>query len=321
MNNMPPFQITPRILFLSQEISKHLGILQGAKLYPLSIHLRKNNKIKTIQSSLAIEGNTLTTKQITAISEGKRILGKAEDILEVKNAMKVYGRLTQWDPLSITNLIDAHKLLMQNLITENGQWRKGGVGIFKGKKVKHIAPPAKRVPILIENLFNFINFNNDTPWLLKACIFHYEFVFIHPFIDGNGRMGRLWQQLLLMKEDPIFEFFAVESLIKENQQLYYDVLEYCDKTGNSTEFIVFSLEQILATLKQNLNTRTQAVLPMQRLLYAKDLIRKTWFNRKGYMNLHRDISTATASRDLLFGVQERLLQKQNTNNKTTYFFI
>ena len=165
MNKNPPFNITALILKLSKEIAHQLGVLQGAKLYPVSMHLRRNNKIKTIQSSLAIEGNNLTTQQITAIADGKKIIGKPEDIREVKNAIKVYEDLKQWNSLSIDNFKSAHKILMQNLISENGEWRKKGVGIFKGKVVAHMAPPASKVPQLMNDLFQFINGATEIPGL------------------------------------------------------------------------------------------------------------------------------------------------------------
>jgi Fic family protein len=321
MTKTPPFKITSRILSLSQEIGHQLGILYGAKLYPLSLHLRRDNKIKTIQSSLSIEGNTLTTEQITAISKGRKIIGRAKDVLEVKNAIKVYEDLQRWDSLSINSFKDAHKELMNNLITTNGQWREKGVGIFKGKILAHMAPPASRVPELMDYLFKFIN-DDTVPWLIKACVFHYELEFIHPFTDGNGRMGRLWQQLLLTKENSIFEFISVESVIKESQQQYYDVLGICDKAGESTDFITFSLEQIVIALRQYTTSQSSQVIhPIQRLQYAKEALKEKWFYRKEYMTLHKDISSATASRDLMLGILENLLRKRNANNNTCYQFV
>ena len=322
MNKEPPFKITSRIFQLSQEIAYQLGILKGAKLYPVSMHLRRNHKIKTIQSSLAIEGNTLTTQQITDIADGKKIIGQPKDIREVKNAITVYEELKLWNPLSIDSFKLAHKKLLQDLISENGEWRRKGVGIYKGKVIAHMAPPASRVPELIYDLFQFINNATAVSWIIKACVFHYELESIHPFIDGNGRMGRLWQQLLLMKENSIFEFISVESVIKENQQKYYDVLNICDMAGESTEFIIFSLEQILITLNQyNTNVSSETVHPLERLHYAQKYISQKWFYRKDYMELHKDISTATASRDLTLGLTENLLKKKNSNNKTCYQFL
>lgn len=322
MKKYPPYNITNKILKLSQSISHLLGMLHDVKRYPLSMHLRRNNKIRTIQSTLAIEGNTLNAEQVTALANGKKILGQVRDITEVKNAINIYENLKLWNPLLLSDFQAAHQGLMKDLIASNGQWRSTGVGVFKGKILAHMAPPFSRVPALMNNLFQYINEDRETPWLIKACIFHYELEFIHPFEDGNGRMGRLWQQLLLMKENPIFEYISVESVIKDNQQEYYKILNICDKAGESTEFIIFSLEQILAALSQYEHLLTiQATNPIQRLLFAKEFLTNNWFIRKDYMKLQKNISSSTASRDLIFGLKENVLKKKHNNNKTTYQYV
>lgn len=322
MKYTPPFKITPLILQKSQDISRELGVLSGAKIDHVPLKLRRINSIKTIQSSLAIEGNTLGIDQVTHIFEGKRVLGPAKDIIEVNNAIKLYQNLPRINPLSIDDLLKAHRVLMNNLIKDNGKWRAGGVGIFKGNEVAHVAPPVKRVPLLMGSLFEFLTKSRDVSWLLKACIFHYELEFIHPFPDGNGRMGRLWQQLILMKEDPIFEFIPIEVLIKENQEDYYRVLAACDQSGDSTLFIEFSLDQILASLKEyTQSTQTSVRDTKSRLDFARAKMTQEWFSRKDYLELHKNISTATASRDLLQGVDEGILQKKGKNNQVRYSFI
>lgn len=167
---------------------------------------------------------------------------------------------------------------MNNLIQDKGRWREGNVGIFKGPKIIHFAPPAKRVPVLMKNLYDFIKKDKNISWLLKACIFHYELEFIHPFTDGNGRMGRLWQQLLLTKENFIFKFITVEELIKENQKNYYDVLAQCDREGDSTKFIEFSLDIILSALENYRNSTSVNLKDASaRLQYAKKHCRKRGF--------------------------------------------
>ncbi|PCH55171.1 MAG: cell filamentation protein Fic [Legionellales bacterium] len=322
MNNIaPPFQITPNILQLSQVISRALGMLSGAKLTPVPIKLRRENKIQAIHSSLGIEGNTLTLEQITHVLDGHKIIAAEKDIIEVQNAITVYDNLANWNPLSKKNFQQVHKLLLQNLTKQNGKWRSTGVGIFKGKAIAHMAPPANKVPELMLNLFAFLSNYKDIPWLIKACVFHYELEFIHPFIDGNGRMGRLWQQLLLMQEDPIFEFISVEPLIKNNQDQYYKVLQKCDHAGNSTAFIEYTLQQILTVLQQYTNTAsTQVIGSQQRLEYAREHFTDQWLTRKQYLGLHKNISTATASRDLSQGIQQGMLIKQGSNNKVCYQF-
>ena len=321
MKSKPPYVITQEILQYTAKIAHELGMLEGAKLVPFSVELRRGNKIKTIQSSLAIEGNTLSIEQITAILDGTPVLGSKLDILEVENALKVYDDLKSFDAQSVMHLKKAHKLLMQALIPDNGKWREKGVGVFKGKAVSHMAPPAKRVPQLITELFSYLKQDKKTPWLIKACVFHYELEFIHPFSDGNGRMGRLWQQLLLMRENSIFEFLSIEGLIKENQKVYYQVLEQCDQSGDSTAFIEFSLEIILMALREYTAHALSSInSPASRLEHAKHKLGKNWFSRKQYIEVLKDISTATASRDLDLGVKENVLEKQGVRNQVRYRF-
>lgn len=318
----PPFKITSLILEKSQAISRALGVIAGQKISETPLKLRRTNTVKTIQASLAIEGNTLAIGQITDLLDGKRVLGPAKDILEVKNAFRVYSNLKKFNPLKIDELLRAHKILMEGLVSENGKLRAGGVGICKGQEVSsHVAPPAKRVPALMENLFNFLAKNKEYSWLLKACVFHYELEFIHPFSDGNGRMGRLWQQRLLMKEDPVFEFIPVEVLIRNNQETYYRVLGQSDAAGESTVFIEFCLDIIYKTLVEySKMTSPIAKDAVSRLHYAKNHIQEPWFSRIHYLSVHKDISSATASRDLLVGVKKGMLEKKGEHNQALYRF-
>lgn len=322
MNNKPPFQITNKILGLLQDISYELGILAGSTLYSQPVKLRKNNQIKTIHSSLAIEGNSLSVEQITDIINGKRVLAPEKDILEVNNAIKLYNDLTIFDSCSVESLLKAHKILMQGLVEDNGKWRKGNAAIFKGTEIIHFAPPASRVSLLMQDLFNFINKNDGTSEIIKACIFHYEFEFIHPFSDGNGRIGRLWQQLLLMQTNKIFEYISVESLIRNNQSEYYSVLSKCDKLGESTLFIEFMLDQIVTALRlYSNNVVYEASTPLARMEFAKVNLMDKWFSRKDYISVHKNISTATASRDLLYGLENKLLISKGDKNQTYYKFV
>lgn len=320
MTYVPPFSITPRILSLSQSISHALGVLEGEKLDAEPVKLRRENRIRTIQSSLAIEGNTLSLEQVTHIFEGIRVLGPKKDILEVQNALLVYGKFDQLNPLSLRDFLYAHNLLMKNLIESNGALRESGVGIFKGTEIAHVAPPAKRVPELMNALFEFLKKNKETPFLLKACIFHYELEFIHPFMDGNGRMGRLWQQLLLAQENPIFKFITVEELIKNEQKNYYNVLGECDRRGNSTPFIEFSLNLILVALENYRKSISVNYVndPESRLHYARKALQGHWFSRKQYMDVFKSISTATASRDLKFGLDQEILDKKGEKSQVIY---
>jgi Fic family protein len=212
--------------------------------------------------------------------------------------------------------LKAHKILMKGLIENPGTYRKQGVGIVKGTKVEHIAPPFKNVPSLMSDLFNYLK-NNPEPSLIKSCAFHYEMEFIHPFIDGNGRMGRLWQTIILRNKYPVFEFIPLETLINESQKEYYNALSKGDRKGNSTCFIEYMLEIIDKTLEQTLNLGSGKLKQIERLHYFLEL-GKTEFTRKDYMNVFKDISTATASRDMNKGVKLKLFEREGDKNKTKY---
>lgn len=322
MTYEPPFTITNNILSLCQSIGKELGFLEGIKILVPSVQLRKDNQIKTIHSSLAIEGNSLSEELVTQILEGKRVVAPENDIIEVQNALIIYKKLSKFNPLSINSILQAHKILMKSLITENGVWRSGGVGIISNKGVSHIAPQAKMVPNLMNQLFAFLKQETNLSGLIKACVFHYELEFIHPFSDGNGRMGRLWQQLLLMKEHEIFEYLPIESLIKKNQLEYYKILAACDKQGESTLFIEFMLNIILETLGEySKNAVSLNSDHKSRLEHSHQLLQKDLFSRKDYILSHKNISTSTASRDLKWGLENKILQAEGSNNQIKYSYI
>ena len=244
----PPFEITTKIIDLISQISEKIGQIHALQNSPSHIKLRKENRIKTIHSSLAIENNSLSLEQITAILEGKRVLGSPREIKEVKNSIETYELLLQLDPFSEADLLKAHKLMMQDLVDSSGKYRSNAVGIFNGEQVIHVAPPAKRVPILMADLFEWLKLSGVHP-LIKSCVFHYEFEFIHPFQDGNGRIGRLWQTVILKNWREIFAWIPVETLVKENQNAYYEALGTSDKEASSTEFVEFMLSMLLKTIE------------------------------------------------------------------------
>ncbi len=249
----PPFEITSKIIELISNISEKIGEINYLQNTPYHIKLRKENRIKTIHSSLAIENNSLSLQQITAIIDGKHVLGNPNEIKEVKNSIQAYDLLLSLNPYDEKDLLKAHKLMMQDLVDRNGKYRTGGVGIFDGEKVVHLAPPADRVPELMFDLFKWLK-ESDVHPLIKSCVFHYEFEFIHPFQDGNGRMGRLWQTAILKEWKEIFAWLPVETLIKENQKEYYNVLGASDSDANSTKFIEFMLVLILNTIEEIIST-------------------------------------------------------------------
>ena len=236
----PPFTITDEIMTLVADIAECMGHLTASVDQSPAPHLRKESRIKTIQSSLAIENNSLSIDQVTAILEGKRVLGAPNEIKEVKNAIDAYELLLELNPYKPADLLKAHKLMMADLVRESGRFRSGGVGVFDGKKCIHLAPPADRVPALMADLFEWVKKTKVHP-LVSSCVFHYEFEFIHPFADGNGRMGRMWQTLLLMQWNPIFAWIPVETIVKEHQQEYYAAIAQSDSTADSTPFISFML--------------------------------------------------------------------------------
>ena len=245
----PPYTITNKIVALIAEISEligHITVTSGLNNNP---KLRRANRIKTIQASLAIENNTLTVEQITALLNGKRILGTPAEIKEVKNAYEVYEQLLTFNPFSVSDLLKAHGILMADLVKNAGHFRTGGVGVFKGSRVVHMAPPAEFVPEHIANLLSWYQQSTAHP-LVKSAVFHYEFEFIHPFADGNGRMGRLWHTLLLAEWKEILAWIPVETLVKKRQEEYYEALGKADKEADSTVFAEFMLTALRDALKE-----------------------------------------------------------------------
>lgn len=246
----PPFTITDEILRLVSEISERVGelnVMLGERMP--SPMLRKENQIKTIHSSLAIEHNSLSLQQVTDVINGKYVLGAPNEIQEVKNALQAYQLMQDLDAFQEKDLLCAHGLMMADLVDNAGRYRKGGVGVFAGEQCIHMAPPADNVPFLMADLFEWIS-TTDTHPLVSSCVFHYEFEFIHPFMDGNGRMGRYWQTLLLSRWKGIFAWLPVETIVKQHQQDYYDAIAQSDSQGNSTIFITFMLRCILQTIKE-----------------------------------------------------------------------
>ncbi|HUW06409.1 MAG TPA: Fic family protein [Williamwhitmania sp.] len=313
----PPYQITAKILTLVSLISERIGEVNSVHLSKPPTELRKRNRIKTIQSSLGIEGNTLTIEQITAIFENERVLGPKNDIIEVKNAIAVYDQLDEFEPYSFDSFCKAHQILMEGLIELPGRLRNKAVGIAIGSKLAHIAPPSEMVKPLMNDLFNYLK-NDENLLLIKSCVFHYELEFIHPFMDGNGRMGRLWQTVILMDKYPVFEYLPVEALIKEKQKEYYDALGKSDKTGESTLFIEFMLEVIKESLDDLLKTANVALTNIDRISIYKSIIKDEYFNRKDYLRNFKEISPATASRDLQFAVENGIIDKIGDKNTTKY---
>lgn len=269
----PPYEITTKIVYLIENIGECLGQVEVNTLSSQAPRLRRNNRIKTIQASLEIEGNTLSLQQVTAVIDGKRVLGKEREIQEVHNTFQAYENFEQWQPHSSKDLLIAHSLLMDLLLDKPGQFRTGSVGIQRGKEVIHIAPPAERVEFLVEDLLTWLKHSPEHP-LITSCVAHYELEFIHPFQDGNGRIGRLWQTLILSKWKPVFSLLPVEAMIRTYQDTYYQTLRQADGEGESTIFIEFMLKTILSACEEiiqesNVPTNVPVNVPVNK--------RQQWF--------------------------------------------
>ncbi len=267
MKYQPPYTITPEVLNRVAAISEASGRLTVLTDQARALRLRRINRIRTIHGSLAIEGNTLSEAQITAILEGKRVIAPPREVQEVKNALAAYDRFDTWKPDVEKDLLDAHRILMSGLIDDAGMYRRGGVGVMAGQQVIHMAPPADRVPHLMADLFDWLAATDAHP-LVASSVFHYEFEFIHPFADGNGRMGRLWQSLILARWNPLFADIPVESLIFEFQAEYYQALQESTQQSDSAPFIAFMLRMILDTVTATTPEVAPDVTPEVRLLSA-----------------------------------------------------
>ena len=246
MTENPPFRITSHILALAERIGEAIGRTEEAALSP-DLRLRRINRIRTIRGSLAIEGNTLSEEQVSTILDGKPVVAPLREIQEVRNAINAYDQYPRWDPGSETDLLNAHEVLMAGLLDAPGHYRRGGVAVTGAGEVHHIGPPADRVPHLMSDLLSWLGSTTEHP-LIVGSVFHYEFEFIHPFEDGNGRMGRLWQTLILTRWKPLFTDVPVESLIHARQSEYYEAIRESSGRGESTPFIAFMLDTILSAI-------------------------------------------------------------------------
>ena len=250
MSYTPPFTVSAEAISLVAEISAQIERYAIRLEQEDGLRLRKANRIKTIHSSLAIEGNELTESQVSDILEGKNVVAPLRQIQEVKNAIRTYEHYPSLDPFKVKDLLKAHGVMMEALIDDAGRFRSGGVGVFEGERCVHLAPPAQRVPELMGDLFEWLKKSKDH-LLIRSCVFHFEFEFIHPFSDGNGRTGRLWQSLILGRLHPLFEHLPVENIVYSNQQQYYEAIGESTRRADSGPFIDFMLGEILKTLKNH----------------------------------------------------------------------
>jgi Fic family protein len=317
----PIYTITDKILSTVSEASLLLGRLQAASGSVPAPRLRKQNQIKTIQGTLAIEGNTLSLDQITAVIENKPVMGLPNEIREVQNAINVYSRLSAYKSGSEKSFLKAHADLLKGLIPDAGRYRVKDVGVLAGSNVAHIAPSARLVPRLMGDLFKYLKSPFAEHPFIKSSVFHYEIEFIHPFSDGNGRMGRLWQTLMLTEYSSVFAYIPIESAIKDCQNDYYSSLATADKEGNATVFIEFMVGIIHQALQEFYSQFRPAVATAEtRLATAKQHFKNIPFKRQDYLELFKSLSTATASRDLKWGVDGGLLTKTGDKRLAVYQF-
>ena len=315
----PIYTITGKILSTVSEASLLLGRLQAASGSIPALRLRKQNQIKTIQGTLAIEGNTLSLDQITAVIENKPVVGMPNEIREVQNAINVYSRLSTYKSGSEKLFLNAHADLLKGLIPDAGRYRTKDVRVMEGSNVAHVAPNARLVPRLMGDLFKYLKSPFVEHPFIKSSVFHYEIEFIHPFSDGNGRMGRLWQTLMLTEYSSVFAYIPIESLIKDCQKDYYSSLAAADKKGNATAFIEFMAGIIHQALQEFYSQFRPAVATAEtRLATAQQHFKNAPFKRQNYLNLFKSLSTATASRDLKWGVDGGLLTKTGDKRLAVY---
>lgn len=265
----PPFSITAGILSLVEQIGEAIGRAEAA-VPGMDFRLRREARVRTVHGSVAIEGNALSEEQVSAILDGKRVLGPPRDVQEVRNAIAAYDRAEGWAPSSESDLLAAHEVLMGGLAQTPGRYRTGEVGVVGPKAIHHIGPPAERVPELMAELLAWLRETREHP-LIASSVFHYEFEFIHPFEDGNGRLGRLWQTLILTRWKPLFSHVPVENVLRARQSHYYQAIERSSGAGESTFFIRFMLEAILDAVREAAPQETPQVSPqVERLLRVLD---------------------------------------------------
>ena len=297
----PPFTVSAKAINLIAKISSQLERYVIRMEQEDTLRLRRVNRIKTIHSSLAIEGNTLSEGEVQAVLEGKKVVAPLKEIQEVKNAIKTYELYPKLNPFSIPDLLLAHGTMMAGLVDETGMFRKGGVGVFDGDKPIHIAPPADRVRDLMSVFFGWLE-NADDHLLIRSCVFHYEFEFIHPFADGNGRIGRLWQSLILGRLNPIFEHLPVENMVYSNQQAYYHAINRSSDLGDSGPFIDFMLEEILNALVGHQGKSNADIADEKGLNFQQQRV-------LGYLRADRHTTAAKIAADLNMSARqiERML--------------
>jgi len=310
-NKQPPFEINERIMADVIEIAELVGRVSVTDKISMNPTLRRTNRIQTIYSSLAIEQNTLDIEQVTAILSGKRVIAPPKDIAEVQNAYEIYDNMDKLNPYSIDDLLKAHSVMERGLLNEAGEFRSRPVGVADSEgNILHFGTLPQYVPKLVQELLEWTE-KSEIHLLIKSCVFHYEFELIHPFADGNGRMGRLWHTLLLSKWNPIFAWLPIESIIHDNQSEYYNAINVSNNNGNSTVFIEFMLSVIKQALQESINDKPKNISSKSDLRWNKinDYLETHEYILNSDVQKFLGVSSATATRILVGFMKDGKLKR------------
>lgn len=322
-NKQPPFEINERIMADVIEIAELVGRVSVTDKISLNPTLRRTNRIQTIYSSLAIEQNTLDIEQVTAVLSGKRVIAPPKDIAEVQNAYEIYDNMDKLNPYSIDDLLKAHSVMERGLLNEAGEFRSRPVGVADSEgNILHFGTLPQYVPKLIQELLEWTE-KSEIHLLIKSCVFHYEFELIHPFADGNGRMGRLWHTLLLSKWNPIFAWLPIESIIHDNQSEYYNAINVSNNNGNSTVFIEFMLSVIKQALQESINDKPKNISSKSDLRWNKinDYLETHEYILNSDVQKLLGVSSATATRILVGFMKDGKLKRIRIKNCWGYVII
>lgn len=322
-NKQPPFEINERIMADVIEIAELVGRVSITDKISMNPTLRRTNRIQTIYSSLAIEQNTLDIEQVTAVLSGKRVIAPPKDIAEVKNAYEIYDNMDKLNPYSIDDLLKAHSVMERGLLNEAGEFRSRPVGVADSEgNILHFGTLPQYVPKLIQELLEWTE-KSEIHLLIKSCVFHYEFELIHPFADGNGRMGRLWHTLLLSKWNPIFAWLPIESIIHDNQSEYYNAINVSNNNGNSTVFIEFMLSVIKQALQESINDKPKNISSKSDLRWNKinDYLETHEYILNSDVQKLLGVSSATATRILVGFMKDGKLKRIRIKSCWGYVII
>ena len=322
-NKQPPFEINERIMADVIEIAELVGRVSITDKISMNPTLRRTNRIQTIYSSLAIEQNTLDIEQVTAVLSGKRVIAPPKDIAEVQNAYEIYDNMDKLNPYSIDDLLKAHSVMERGLLNEAGEFRSRPVGVADSEgNILHFGTLPQYVPKLVQELLEWTE-KSEIHLLIKSCVFHYEFELIHPFADGNGRMGRLWHTLLLSKWNPIFAWLPIESIIHDNQSEYYNAINVSNNNGNSTVFIEFMLSVIKQALQESINDKPKNISSKSDLRWNKinDYLETHEYILNSDVQKLLGVSSATATRILVGFMKDGKLKRIRIKNCWGYVII